>query len=53
MFNILAKEGTTSISFERFARLGVLLGISKWAILQRLKEFGIGVFDSMDYEVCI
>jgi hypothetical protein len=92
VYDILAKEGTRQITFERFSRLGILLGVQEHvlistqishvptiryscymliyplafcntseiavlssrllqAILQRLSEFGVSVFDMINYEV--
>jgi len=49
LFSVLSK-GSPQISFERFARIGFVVGVPEHMILQRLKEFGVGVFDTMNCE---
>jgi hypothetical protein len=41
MFQILANPATNKVNFERFSRLGFVIGISEEELLLSLKEFNI------------
>jgi len=47
LFEIVSR-GAPKISFQVFARIGLICGIPELALLNRLKEFNITLFDSFD-----
>jgi hypothetical protein len=52
MFQILANPATNKVNFERFSRLGFVIGITEEELLLSLKEFNINkVTMQIDAEV--
>lgn len=50
MFDIMSDRNSQTLTFEQFARLGFILGISEQHILHSLKEFTLDLFDSFSFE---
>jgi len=51
LFDFLAKYRSNSISFAKFSCLvQSVLGISEQVTLQRLKDFEVGSFDTLNFE---
>ncbi len=50
MFDILSNPVTKTLTFERFARLGFIIGVPEEFLQTKLQEYNVNTFNCFDFE---